>query len=291
MCDEQTIKDTREYLRKKGVTRRDFGKGTAGVALTMMLPAVANALEVVENEVLVPTPYGEADCYFVHPAEGAHAAVIIWPDIVGIRESFRMMGKRLAESGYSVLVVNPYYRTVKGAPVPEGSRFGDEGVREKLMPHARALSPATCVVDGRAFVAFLDAQPSVDTDRMIGTMGYCMTGSYTLRLAAAIPDRIGAGASFHGGGLATDRDNSPHLLVPRIKAGMLIAIAANDDERDPEAKVILREAFDAAGGKAEIEVYENTLHGWCPPDSAAYNAEQAERAWSRLLALFERELA
>jgi carboxymethylenebutenolidase len=190
-----------------------------------------------------------------------------------------------------VLVVNPYYRTVKGAPVPEGLKFGDEGVRDKLMPHARSLSPETCVSDGRAFVEYLDAQPSVDTNRKIGTMGYCMTGSYTMRLAAAIPDRIGAGASFHGGGLATERENSPHLLAPKIEAGLLIAIAENDDRRDPDAKDKLRDAFDGAGVNAEIEVYDGTLHGWCPPDSAAYNEQQAERAWSRLLALFERELA
>lgn len=291
MCDERTIKDNEEYLRKRGLTRRDFGKGSAGVVLTMMLPAVAGAMEVVEQDVMVETPDGMADCYFVHPAEGRHAAVIIWPDIVGIRSSFRMMGKRLAESGYAVLVVNPYYRTVKGAPVPEGSRFGDDGVRATLMPHARSLSPDTCVTDGRSFVSYLDTQLSVDTNRKIGTMGYCMTGSYTMRLAAAIPERIGAGGSFHGGGLATERDDSPHLLAPQMKAGFLIAIAENDDERDPDAKTTLRDAFDDAGVRAEIEVYEGTLHGWCPPDSAVYNEAQAERAWSRLLLLFERELA
>jgi len=159
------------------------------------------------------------------------------------------------------------------------------------MPHARSLSPETCVADGRAFVKYLDAQPSVDTNRKIGTTGYCMTGSYTMRLAAAMPERIGAGGSFHGGGLATDNDNSPHLLASKMQAGFLIAIAANDDGKDPKAKVLLREAFDNAGVSAEIEVYEDTLHGWCPPDSAVYNEAQAERAWSRLLALFERELA
>ncbi|MEM1173907.1 MAG: dienelactone hydrolase family protein [Pseudomonadota bacterium] len=291
MCDEQTIKESDEYLREQGITRRDFGKGTAGLALTMLLPSVANALDVVESDVFVPTPDGEADCYFVHPSAGAHAAVIIWPDIVGIRAAFRGMGKRLAEAGYSVLVVNPYYRTVKGNAVPEGSRFRDEGIRDQLMPHARSLSPETCVTDGKAFVEWLDAQESVDTNRMIGTTGYCMTGSYTFRLAAAIADRIGAGASFHGGGLATDRDDSPHKLVPDIKAGMLVAIAENDDQRDPAAKDKLRAAFDASGGQAEIEVYEGALHGWCPPDSAVYNEVQAERAWSRLMALFERELA
>jgi carboxymethylenebutenolidase len=239
----------------------------------------------------VPTPDGESDCYWVHPASGAHAAVIVWPDIVSIRPAFRAMGKRLAESGYSVLVVNPYYRTARGAIVPEGKGFRDPGIREMLMPHARSLSPETCVTDGRAYVEWLDSQAAVDTGRKIGTTGYCMTGSYTMRLAAAIPERIGAGGSFHGGGLATDEDDSPHLLAPQMKAGFLIAIAANDDERDPDAKVKLRKSFDSAGVTAEIEVYEGAMHGWCPPDSAVYNEAQAERAWSRLLALFERELA
>jgi carboxymethylenebutenolidase len=175
--------------------------------------------------------------------------------------------------------------------MPEGKGFRDPGIRDMLMPHARSLSPETCVSDGRAFVEFLDAQPAVDTGRKIGTTGYCMTGSYTMRLAAAIPDRIGAGGSFHGGGLATDADDSPHLLAPQMNAAFLIAIAENDDEKDPNAKVLLREAFDANDVEAEIEVYAGTLHGWCPPDSAVYNEAQAERAWSRLLDLFERELA
>jgi carboxymethylenebutenolidase len=291
MCDEFTEKDNEEFFRKQGLTRREFNQLGMAAALAMMLPSVANALELVEEEVLVATPDGMADCYFAYPASGAHAAVIIWPDIMGIRTSFRMMGKRLAESGYSVLVVNPYYRTAKGAVIEDGESFGDPEVRARLMPHARSLSPETCLTDGRAFVSYLDKQASVDTNRKIGTTGYCMTGSYTIRLAAAMPERIGAGGSFHGGGLATDADDSPHLLAPKIKAGMLIAIAANDDEKDPNAKVLLRAAFDSAGVNAEIEVYEDTLHGWCPPDSRVYNKVQAERAWSRMLALFERELA
>jgi len=290
MCDDFTEKDNEEFFRKQGLSRREFNKLGMGAALAMMLPAVANALELVEEEVLVETPDGMADCYFVHPASGAHAAVIIWPDIMGIRTSFRMMGKRLAESGYSVMVVNPYYRTAKGAVIEDGESFSQPEVRERLMPHARSLSPETCLTDGRAFVSYLDKQASVDPNRKIGTTGYCMTGSYTMRLAADMPGRIGAGGSFHGGGLATDAEDSPHLLAPQIKAGMLIAIAANDDEKDPNAKVLLREAFDSAGVNAEIEVYEDTLHGWCPPDSRVYNKVQAERAWARMLALFEREL-
>lgn len=291
MCDEQTNRDAEEYLKKQGLTRREFNKCTAGAAAALTLPAVANAVDVVDHEVMVPTPDGEADCYYVHPADGAHAAVMVWPDIVSIRPAFRTMGKRLAESGYSVLVINPYYRTARGAVVPEGKTFRDPGIRDLLMPHARTLSPETCVSDGRAFVSWLDEQDAVDTGRKVGTTGYCMTGSYCMRLAAAMPDRIGAGGSFHGGGLATDAEDSPHLLAAQMKAGFLIAIAENDDERNPDEKVRLREAFDAAGVEAEIEVYQGTLHGWCPPDSAVYNEAQAERAWSRMLALFERELA
>jgi len=291
MCDEITEKDNEDFFRRQGLTRREFNKLGMGAALAMVLPPVANAMDTVEQDVLVETPDGMADCYFVHPASGSHAAVIVWPDIMGIRTSFRMMGKRLAESGYSVLVVNPYYRTAKGPVIEDGESFGEPAVRERLMPHARSLSPETCVSDGHAFVKYLDQQSSVDTARKIGTTGYCMTGSYTMRLAAAMPDRIGAGGSFHGGGLASESPSSPHLLAPKMKAGFLIAIAENDDEKDPEAKLLLREAFDKAGVTAEIEVYEGTLHGWCPPDSRVYNKAQAERAWSRLLALFERELA
>ena len=292
MCDELTNQDVEAFLEKNGMTRRQFGAAGAGAALSLLLPPVANALDVVQEDVMIETPDGMADCYWVHPASGRHAAVIVWPDIVSIRPAFRAMGKRLAESGYSVLVVNPYYRTHKGQIVPEGKTFRDPGVREMLMPHARTLSPATCVSDGRVFVDWLDRQPSVDTDRMIGTTGYCMTGSYVLRLAAAIPERIGAGGSFHGGGLATDEDDSPHRLIREMSpdAGFLIAIAENDDERRPEEKARLREAFDNAGVSAEIEVYADTLHGWCPPDSAVYNEAQAERAWSRLLALFDERL-
>ena len=291
MCDEITQKEAEEFLQRRGLSRREFTKAGAALTMAAMLPAVANAVEVVEQDVMVPTPDGEADAYFVHPVTGKHAAVIVWPDIKGIRPAFRAMGKRLAESGYSVLVVNPYYRTHKGPIISEGEYFKDPAVRERLMPHARSLSPDTCVTDGRAFVSYLDQQAAVDTGRKVGVTGYCMTGSYTMRLAAAMPDRIGAGGSFHGGGLATDRPNSPHLLAPQMKAAFLIAIADNDDQRNPEEKVLLRKAFDDAGVEAEIEVYEGAQHGWCPPDSFVYDEALAERAWARLLVLFEKALA
>lgn len=291
MCDDRTERELEQHRRENGMSRRDFNATLSLAAIAALLPPVANASEVSGSDVMVPTPDGEADCYLVHPVAGRHAGVILWPDIKGIRPAFRAMGERLAQSGYSVLVVNPYYRTQHGEVIAPGESFGDPAVRERLWPLARTLSPQTCVSDGGAFIDYLDAHASVDSGRQIGTAGYCMTGSYTFRLAAAYPERIGAGASFHGGGLATDAEDSPHRLVPDIDAGMLVAIAENDDEKEPEAKVMLREAFEEAGKTAEIEVYPGTLHGWCPPDGDAYNEAQAERAWARMLVLFERELA
>ena len=226
-----------------------------------------------------------------HPASGAHPGVLIWPDALGLRPAFEQMGRRLADSGYAVLVVNPYYRTERAPVLPEGASFRDEATRKKIFPLMRSLTPETNVTDARAFVGFLDSQDVVAGDRKMGTMGYCMGGSMTMRTAAALPDRIGAGASFHGGRLVTDAPDSPHLLVDKMRAHYLFAISENDDEKDPKAKTVLREAYAAAKLPAEIEVYAGTLHGWCPPDSAVYHEAQAERAWSRLLALFDTALA
>ncbi|MEQ9451286.1 MAG: dienelactone hydrolase family protein [Pseudomonadales bacterium] len=291
MCDDKTIADAERELNAGGITRRNLGRITTAAALAALLPVPANASAVTEQDVKVSTPDGEADCYFVHPTKGKHPAVIVWPDILGLRPAFRVMGKRLAQSGYAVLVVNPYYRSAVSPVVAEGASFRNPETREKVLPLARSLSPETNVTDARAFVAYLDAQAAVDTSRGIGTTGYCMGGPMTMRTAAAIPSRIAAGASFHGGGLVTDADNSPHLLIDDMQASYLIAIASNDDEKEPEAKNVLREIFAQAGLDAEIEVYEGALHGWCPPDSMVYNEAQAERAWSRLLALFDKALA
>ena len=288
MCDERTDADNTTYLSAKRLTRREFGAVSAGAGLTMLLPRPANAQDVSESEIEVETPDGVCDSYFVHPASGAHPGVLIWPDAFGLRPAMRQMAKRLAESGHSVLVVNQYYRTQK-APIVESTDFG--AARDTLMPLMRSLNADTNVRDAKAFVSFLDSQSSVDNDRKMGTMGYCMGGPMTMRTAAAVPDRIGAGASFHGGGLVTDQPDSPHLLVPQMKAHYLFAIAENDDQRQPEAKDALREAFEAEDLPAEIEVYEGAMHGWCPPDTQVYNEAQAERAWRRLLALFESALA
>ncbi len=287
MCDDQTVADNYEYLRSKKLTRRQFGIVSAGAGLSMLLPLEANAQEVSESEIDVTTPDGVADCYFVHPSSGAHPGVLIWPDAFGLRPAKRQMARRLAASGYSVLVVNQYYRTQR-APIVETTNFAE--ARGTLMPLMRSLNADTQTRDAMAFVSFLDTQPAVDQNRKMGTMGYCMGGPFTMRTAAAVPDRIGAAASFHGGGLVTDGADSPHLLVPQMKASYLFAIAANDDENQPEAKDVLREAFEQAGLPAEIEVYEGAMHGWCPPDSTVYHEVQAERAWSRLLVLFENAL-
>lgn len=292
MCDEQTQQDVEEYHRKVGeLSRRGFGKVAIAASLAVIFPPLANALDTADSAVNITTPDGVADCYFVHPAQGKYPGVLIWPDILGLRPAFQAMARRLAESGYSVLVVNPFYRSVKAPVVPEGSTFGDPGIRDIVLPLAQQLTEETSFVDAKAFVGFLDKQASVDTARKIGTAGYCMGGPLIMRSAAAVPERIGAAASFHGGGLVTDKPDSPHLLIPRSSAQVLHAVAANDDEKNPEIKHQLRAAYAAADIAAEIEVYEDTLHGWCPPDSAVYNQAQAERAWGRLLALFERALA
>jgi carboxymethylenebutenolidase len=291
MCDQHFEDDLKNYLREPALTRRQFGALSVGVGMAMLLPRAADALDVTESEVNVKTPDGVADCYFVHPAKGAVAGVLVWPDILGLRPAFRQMGKRLAESGYSVLVVNPFYRQKRAPVVPPGASFADEATRNTVMPLAQALNATTHVTDAMAFVSFLDSQPAVDKKRKIGTTGYCMGGPIVMRTAAAVPNRVGAGASFHGGGLVTKQPDSPHLLVPNMKAQFLFAIAENDDQREPEAKDVLRETYKRAGLPAEIEVYAGAAHGWCPPDSAVYHEAQAERAWSRLLVLFKKALA
>ena len=288
MCDDRTDTDNTEYVRTTKMTRRQFGAVWAGAGLAMLLPRAANAQAVSEADIDIMTPDGVADCYFVHPTSGAHPGVLIWPDAFGLRPAKKQMGRRLAESGYSVLVVNQYYRTQR-APIVNTTDFA--AVRDTLVPLMGSLNADTQTRDAMAFIRFLNTQPAVDRSRKMGTMGYCMGGPFTMRTAAAVPDRVGAAASFHGGGLVTDQADSPHLLVPEMKAQYLFAIAENDDNNQPEAKDVLRDAFSQAGLRAEIEVYAGAMHGWCPPDSTVYHEAQAERAWSRLLALFENALA
>jgi carboxymethylenebutenolidase len=286
MCDQDHFENDRDEFEARGlVTRKQFGV-MLGAGVAMMLPPVANAVSVAEKEVTVTTPDGSADCYFVHPASGTAPGVLVWPDIFGLRPAFRQMGKRLAESGYAVLVVNPFYRAKK-APTSAGG--GTTPIQE-VMPLAKALNETTHMTDAKAFVGWLDGQKAVAKERKIGTQGYCMGGPIAFRTAAAVPDRIGAVASFHGGGLVTEAPNSPHLQAAGSKAQFLVAIAENDDKRSPNDKTVLKETFAKADLRAEIEVYP-AAHGWCPPDSKVYSEPQAEKAWSRLLALYGKALA
>lgn len=291
MCEKDDLDEMYEISRSRDLSRRQFGALSLGVGLTAMLPRLADAADTTESEVEIKTPDGTCDAYLVHPVKGKYPAVLIWPDIFGLRPTFRQMGKRLAESGYTVLVINPFYRTKKAPTAPEHPDFNDPATRQSLMSLAGTLSPATALTDATAFVAYLDSQPAVDKKRKMGTTGYCMGGPFVFRTAAAFPGRVGAGATFHGGGLASDKPDSPHLLIPKMKAQYLIAIAENDDQREPEVKNILRDSFAKAHLTAEIEVYAGTKHGWCPPDSAVYNAEQAEKAWGRMMVLFKTALA
>ena len=287
MCDQDHFEDDQKQYEARGlVTRKQFGV-MLGTGIAMMLPKVANAAAVTESEVKVKTPDGTADCYFVHPTSGTAPGVVLWPDIFGLRPAMRQMGKRLAESGYSVLVVNPFYR-VKPAPTASA---GYATPIQEVMPLMQALTETTHMTDAKAFVGWLDQQASVAKNRKIGTQGYCMGGPIAFRTAAAVPDRVGAVATFHGGGLVTNMPNSPHLQAAKTKAQFLIAIAANDDMRAPTDKTAMKETFAKANLPAEIEVYTDSAHGWCPPDSNVYNEPLAEKAWSRLLALYGKALA
>jgi carboxymethylenebutenolidase len=287
MCDQDHFDDDRRDYEARGlVTRRQFGAiMAAGIAMT--LPAVVNAVAVTESDVTITTPDGVADAYFVHPSTGTAPGVLVWPDIFGLRPAFRQMGKRLAESGYAVLVVNPFYRTKKAPTAAQGAATPIA----ELRPLASALNPTTHMTDAKAFVSWLDQQPSVSKTRKIGTQGYCMGGPIAFRTAAAVPDRVGAVASFHGGGLVTTAPDSPHLQAATSHAQFLIAIAENDDQRAPTDKDAMKETFAKANLPAEIEVYAGAAHGWCPPDSGVYNEPLAEKAWARLLVLYGKALA
>ena len=282
MCDQDHFSE--DNLKK--YSRRDIGTFAAGVGLAAILPRSAFAVDVKESDVTIRTPDGECDAYFVTPTTGAHAAVLVWPDIFGLRPAMRQMGKRLAEDGYSVLVVNPFYRQQKAPTAPQGAQTP----LQQLFPMMRALTATTHTTDAKAFIAWLDARSEVDKGKKIGTIGYCMGGPIVFRTAAAVPDRVGAVGSFHGGGLTTMDPDSPHLLIPQTKAQYLIAVAENDDMQNPSSKTILKEAFAAAKVDAEVEVYK-AAHGWCPPDTTVYDRGESERAWSRMMAMFDKALA
>lgn len=299
MCDDFTLADDAEWQAMRRLSRRGFGLGAAGLAAGgvlagCMAPNDSQARskppkgsKIVERMVSITTPDGSADAFFAHPAKGQHPAVLIWPDILGLRESFKDKARQLARAGYAAVAVNHYYRSARAPVLPTGASFTDPATRAALTPFGKALSPATYASDGKAFVAWLDRQPQVDTRRKIGTVGHCMTGGATIR-TAAVSDRIGVAASMHGGGLVSDAPDSPHKLIGSTTAALLIAIAQNDDAQQPMAKDALRAACAAVGraGKGcEIEVYPAN-HGWTVADSPAYDVAQAERAFERELALY-----
>jgi carboxymethylenebutenolidase len=279
------------------LTRRDFVTMTVAAGLAAAAGSDVMAQQTVEKTVDIKTPDGTCDAAFIHPSSGAHPAVIIWPDAFGLRPSMRDMAKRLAAAGYSVLVPNPFYRVAKSPVFEDASKVNFQTERAKITPLMASIqADGTVERDAPAFVAWLDTQKEVDRNKKIGTQGYCMGGGLVVRTAAAVPGRVGAGASFHGGGLVTDRPNSPHLLASKIKARMYFGIATNDDMQQPDAKTKLRETFDAAKVPAEIEVYSMAQHGWCVPDMPAgangpiYNKADAERAWAKLEALYKAAL-
>ena len=303
MTDEKQDKQDHQDNDKpvSDLSRRDFVAFSlaAGVAAATGSASAAE-LPVVETNVQVKTSDGTCDAVFIHPTTGSHPGVLIWPDAFGLRPSMRDIARRIAAEGYSVLVPNPFYRLAKAPVIQDPSSFSFQNPADmaKLQPLMASINaPGAAEKDAVACIAFLDAQAPVDKARKIGTQGYCMGGPLVVRTAAASPDRIGAGASFHGGGLVTDTPASPHLLAPKIKARMYFGVASNDDMRQPDAKNKLREAFAAAKVPAEIEVYPEALHGWCVPDmplqngKPIYSKPDAERAWGKLVALYKTALA
>src|SRR6202041_755005 len=300
MTDDQKNQPTND-AHPLDITRRDFAAllVAAGLASTVQ-SAAAVGLEAIETDVEIKTPDGTCDAAFIRPKTGSHPGVLIWPDAFGLRPSMRAIARRIAAEGdgYSVLVPNPFYRVSK-APFTDASTFNFQNADDmaKLRPLMASVNAAgNAEKDATAYVAFLDAQKDVNKAKKIGTQGYCMGGALVVRAAASLPDRIGAGASFHGGGLVTDKPDSPHLLAPKIKARMYFGIASSDDTKQPEAKDKLREAFAVPRGPAEIEVYP-AQHGWCVPDmpmrdgAPIYDKVQAERAWAKLVALYRATLA
>jgi carboxymethylenebutenolidase len=287
MCDDETL---RRIVRTPKITRRSFA-AIIGSAASLAGTVAWGQAKVVEKSVTVKTPDGESDAALFHPeGAGTWPAVLIWADIMGLRPVFREMGRRLASQGYVVLAPNPFYRSAKAADIVAANyNFGSPEGRGKLMAMRQAINDAGVDSDARAYVAFLDAQPQTAKGRKVGVQGYCMGGPLSFRTAAAVPNRIGAVGSFHGGGLVTKDAASPHLLIGKTNASYLVAIARNDDQADPEAKAVLRATFDQTKRPATVEVYPAN-HGWCVPGGAVYDAAAAEKAWSELLALYKRSL-
>jgi len=288
MCDSD---NNQGYIADTSFTRREAVLAMSAAAAAAGLPTAAFAADVVETDVMVTTPDGKADAVLFHPAgAGSWPAVLMWPDILGLRPVFREMGKRLAASGYVVLVPNPFYR-VKRAPIVTGPfDFNNKDDIARIMAFKTGLTDAMVDTDAKAYISFLDAQKQTNRRKGAGVQGYCFSGPLAFHTAAVRSDRIRAVATFHGGGLVTKDADSPHLLIPKTKASFVVAIARNDDERQPEAKDVLKKAFAAARRPAVVEVYPAD-HGWCVPGSQPYDQASAERAWAELLKLYRANLA
>jgi carboxymethylenebutenolidase len=274
------------------LSRRRFGATTIAAGLAASGVAQAADLAVTETDVMVTTPDGISDAVLIHPSAGKHPGVLIWTDIMGLRPAFRQMGARIAGQGYTVLVPNPFYRSGPAPNPPAGSQFSDPAARAVMMQLMGQLNTGdNPMKDAVAYVSFLDAQAATDTAKKIGVTGYCMGGPLSMRTAAAAPERVGAGASFHGGSLVTDKPDSPHLLIPKMKASFYFGISGDDDAKEPHVKDVLRDAFKAAGLKAEFKVYAEARHGWCVPGGAVYKEDDAEIAMAKLLELFKSNIA
>ncbi len=286
MCDEFTAADA----AAGNLTRRGFAAMSGAAAVISAIPGSAGAAghpgpALVEATVSIPTASGTADAFYVYAAGRTHPGVVLWPDIAGLRDAFKVMARRLAGAGYAVLVVNQYYRNARAPVLTSFADWRTPEGQEKLKPMIAALTSADIASDGAAFVHWLDQQASVDHSRKIATSGYCMGGPFAVRTAAAVPARVGAVASFHGASLVTDKPDSPHRLIAASRASYLFAIARGDDARAPGDKDGLRAAAAAAHRRAEIEVYP-AEHGWCVIDTPSYDQAQADRAWARMQALF-----
>jgi carboxymethylenebutenolidase len=281
MCDDDI-----HQFNEPGVSRRAFTLSAAAIAAMAATPAFADE-DVVSKDVTIKTPDGEADAVLFYPAKGKHPAVLIWTDVFGLRPVFRDMGRRLAAQGYVVLVPNPFYRSMKATTEPD---YSAPDVRKKYFPMMATLTSETTMKDGPAFIAFLDAQPQTDTRKKAGVQGYCMGGPLTFRTAAAVPNRIGGAATFHGAALVTAQPDSPHMLIPTTTAQFYCGVATNDDKSQPDAKDKLKAAFAAVNRPATVEVYDGCNHGWCVKGSAVYNEAGAEKAWGELSALYKRTL-
>jgi carboxymethylenebutenolidase len=290
--------DQKQEEASSDVSRRDFIAMAAAAGIMGMTDSVSAAMTITDTDVTIKTPDGACDAAFISPTSGSHPSVIVWADAFGLRPAMRDIGKRIAAEGFSVLVPNPFYRVKPGPAVDNIASFNFQTDMSKIQPLMASINaPGNCEKDAAAFIDWLDRQKQVNTAKKIGTQGYCMGGPLVLKTCATVPNRVGAGGSFHGGGIVTDKPDSPHLLAAKIKATMYFGIASNDDMRQPDAKDKLRETFAAAHVPAEIEVYSGALHGWCVPDMPlqngrpSYNKPDAERAWVKLVALYKASLA